>query len=53
MIEDGFYWVQCDTDQDLTIAELKNGEWWLIGCEDPWPPHDIHEIRARIECPAT
>jgi hypothetical protein len=51
MIENGLYWVCLDEDRDWTIAEMANGKWWVIGCEDPWLDGSLHEIGPKVERP--
>lgn len=52
MIEDGFYWIKKDHDGEWTIAELENGEWWIIGSRDTWRHEEIAEVGAQIKQPA-
>lgn len=48
MIEDGFYWVKTDSDDDWQPAQLEDGKWWVIGCQNPWKREHLFDVGAKI-----
>ena len=49
MLENGYYWVKADSDPDWQPAELRDGEWWIIGSDMSGP---VQEVGPRLQAPA-
>ena len=49
-MKDGYYWVR-DHYGLTSVAEHKDGAFWLPGCEHPFTQSELVEIGDYIETP--
>ncbi len=47
---EGYYWVS-DSGASPEIAELRDGDWWLVGCEEPVNGHALAVLGTRLPGP--
>lgn len=47
--DEGFYWIFIN--DEWTVAQWANGEWWVTGMSDSYPTEYITEIGERLVPP--
>ncbi len=49
---DGYYWIS-DGGAAAEVAELREGAWWLVGCEESVNPRGLAVLSDRLVRPET